>query len=506
MNNLGPENKVILNVKGTKLILAFAIFVVFISLPCWAEQWALTYGGSNWYDEVYSVQQTQDGGYILAGTANSFGSGNPNVWVLKFNLDGTIAWQKVYLVNNLDDRAFSIQQTSDGGYILAGGTTSSSTYQDFLILKLNSDGTIAWQKVYGGPGYNDIAYSVQQTSDGGYIVSGITGSFGEYNWAWVLKLNSEGSISWEKSYGIRGGNQFAIFVQQTSDGGYIVLGSLAAGRSWVLRLNSDGSIAWQKSCGNCFGANSIQETSDVGYVLAGVCSDSGFAVVLKLHSDGSIAWVNAYGASVASYGAVCIRGTSDGGYIVAGTRYTKDTRSDVWLMKLNSDVSIAWQKTYGGCNYDYPRSIQQTSDGGYIVAGSTESFGAGGGDAWVLKLDANGEIPNCNAMAIGDAIVSNISVSVVSTNVLPWDTNAISYNPSISVEDTNVTPGIVCPTYAGDINLDHNVDLVDLAILASQWLQKPHCPSADIVQPPDGIVNYFDLAVFLEDWLEGTTP
>ena len=150
-----------------------------LTTPQTGAGWVKTYGGTS-YDRVNSVQQTSDGGYIVAGGADSLGAGNDNAWVLKLNADGTVAWQKTYGGTN-DDYAASIQQTSDGGYIVAGHTYSfGAGNDDAWVLKLNADGTVAWQKTYGGTSY-DYAFSVQQTSDGGYIVAGHTYSFGAGN-------------------------------------------------------------------------------------------------------------------------------------------------------------------------------------------------------------------------------------------------------------------------------------------------------------------------------------
>ena len=416
--------------------------------------WAKTYGATG-NEEAYSIQQTSDGGYTVAGYTFSFGTGG-DIWVLKLNADGSLAWQKTY-GGSSDEQAYSIQQTSDGGYIVAGYTTSFGTSDtDIWILKLDSYGNVDWQKTYGGTGV-DHANSIQQTSDGGYIVAGYTASFGAGGQdIWVLKLNSDGSVAWQKTYG--GSNyDYANSIQQTSDGGYIVAGStgsFGAGgyNTWVLKLNSNGSVAWQKTYGGSTtdGANSIQQTSDGGYIVAGQTGSFGAESydfwLLRLNSNGSVAWQKTYGGSNYDV-ANSIQQTSDGGYIVAGYTYSFGAEGqDIWVLKLNSDGSVAWQKTYGGSNYDVANSIQQTSDGGYIVAGQT-ALGAGGSDIWVLKLDSEGNLLGCPAGLIKATSVTgvNTAASVTTPVVSGQDTLITPQQPTIvTVIDTAVSAGEVC--------------------------------------------------------------
>jgi uncharacterized delta-60 repeat protein len=238
-------------------------FIVFRLSSDGSIEWNKTYGGIK-DDYVYSIQQTSDGGYIVAGETSSFGAGQEDIWVLKLALDGTVEWQKTY-GGGSSDRAYSIQQTIDGGYIVAGSTTSfGAGLTDFIVLKLFSDGAVEWQKTYGGS-KNESARSIQQTVDGGYIVAGETGSFGTGEEdIWVLKLFSDGSIEWQKTYGGRFSDR-AYSIQQIIDGGYIVAGctdSYGEGKqnSLVIKLSPDGDI--DTTCE--FAKESNAEVSDPG--------------------------------------------------------------------------------------------------------------------------------------------------------------------------------------------------------------------------------------------------
>jgi len=154
--------------------------------------WQKTFGGSSW-DEAYSIQQTSDGGYIVAGLTISFGAGEDDVYILKLDSNGNLVWQKTF-GGSYSDGANSIQQTSDGGYIVAGWSFPySAGWEDVYILKLDSDGNLIWQKTFGGSN-SDGAYYIQQTSDGGYIVAGRTRSFGAGGSdVYILKLDADGN-------------------------------------------------------------------------------------------------------------------------------------------------------------------------------------------------------------------------------------------------------------------------------------------------------------------------
>jgi hypothetical protein len=346
--------------------------------------------------------------------------------ILKLSSNGEIEWQKTYGGSWDDVRSF--QQTIDGGYIVAGWTGSfGAGGDDIWILKLSSTGDIEWQKTYGGSEY-DRALSVQQTSDGGYIIAGKTDSFGaEGGDTWVLKLSSAGEIEWQKTFG-GSSDDYASSIQETSDGGYIIAGktdSFGAGGddTWVLKLSSAGEIEWQKTYGGSSDdyASSIQETSDGGY--------------LKLSSAGEIEWQKIYGES--SWGIYSFQQTSDGGYIITGTTrsFNAGWLGDIWILKLSSNGDIEWNKFYGGdYSTDVASSVQQTSDGGYIVTGDTYSWGAGESDIWVLKLSPNGDIdPLCAFINTSDAEVSD-------TNIIPEDTDIIAADTDIIPEDTDITP------------------------------------------------------------------
>ncbi len=300
-------------------------------------------------------------------------------------------WDVTY-GGSYDDFVSSIQQTTDGGYIVAGTTNSFGGYYDVWVLKLDETGNVSWQKTYGGTTDGDYASSIQQTTDGGYIVTGRTFSFGPGISAfWILKLDSVGNVLWQKTYGGNGRDE-ASSIRQTTDGGYVVTGyteSFGAGREnfWVLKLDETGNVSWQKTYGGNGrdGATSIQQTTDGGYVVLGYTYSFGAGyedlLVLKLDETGNVSWQKTYGGGSTAEYPSSIQLTTDGGYVVVTPR-----SKDYLILKIDSFGNIQWQKTYGGRDWESASSIQQTTDGGYIVATSYSE------DYHILKIDSFGDI------------------------------------------------------------------------------------------------------------------
>ena len=365
------------------------IFTSFMSLNA---QWAKTYGGSDrdWAD---SIQQTSDGGYIVLGSTNSFGfASGTALWILKLSSVGDVEWQKIYGASSSSHRPRSIQQTMDGGYIVAGETRTWGTSSDIWVLKLSSEGDVEWQKAYGG---NDVdeAHSIQQTYEGGYIVAGETRTWGAGGDIWVLKLSSTGDVEWQKTYG---GSGEVHSVQQTRDGGYIVAGGIN-----VLKLSSEGDIEWQHSYGTV-SASSVKQTMDGGYIVAGTGGGGG---------EGMVPYVN--------FG----------------------------ILKLSFNGEIEWQKAYGGGFDDHASSIQQTSDEGYIFAGNTASFGISRFDYnfWIFKFSSNGELgPSCDLIKSIDTTIADANINSEDTNIAPQDTNITPQGTNIFPQASNATVNNFC--------------------------------------------------------------
>ncbi len=401
-------------------------------------QWQITLGGTL-YDEPSCIEQTADGGYIAAGTTVSDDGdvetnyGSFDFWVIRLDSLGQVVWKKNYGGSGWEE-ALAVRQTPDGGFILAGHTESNDLdvsgnhgNKDAWVLKLDGDGIAEWQKCLGGSG-RDEASDIQVSKDGGYILAGwsastdgdVSGNHGSID-CWVVKLSATAVIEWQKSYG--GSDvDYAHSVSPTSDGGYIVAGrsqsddgNVIGGppgmNAWVLKLNFEGKIEWQHSLGGTGidRANEIHQTKDGGYIMIGQTgSDDGDVTghnggyydvwVVKLNASGGIEWQQALGGTSEDYGrSICQ--TSDDGYVLTGLVNSKNGdvtgnhgSSDLWVVKLTPEGDLVWQKAFGGTNAERGHSIEQTTDGGFIIAGDAWSNNGdvsgvqGKTDFWIIKL------------------------------------------------------------------------------------------------------------------------
>jgi uncharacterized delta-60 repeat protein len=364
--------------------------------------WEKTFGGTS-FDRAYSIDQTADGGYVLAGQTSSFSAGGYDYYIIKLDELGNITWQKNFGGASAEI-ARSVRQTDDGGYIVTGRSSSFKVgYCDFYIIKLDASGNKSWEKVYGGDSWDD-PYSIQQTEDGGYIVAGHTESIGAGKYdVYVMKLDAGGDPIWDETYGGTE-NDAASSIQQTADGGYIVAGYTASSGAggmdiWVLKLDSNGTLIWDEAFGGSDhdAANAIWQTTDGGYIVAGYTEASGAGGkdiwVLKLTGSGTVSWDDFFGGTEDDE-AKSIQQTADGEYVVAGTAGTAGT-TDMYIAKLDETGSRVWERYYGDTNNDAAYAVQQADDGGYIVAGYTHSPDATGeldDDIYILKLNEEGEL------------------------------------------------------------------------------------------------------------------
>ena len=373
-----------------------AAALVAILVPVLAEASSITfqrsYGGPD--DDIgYSAQQTTDGGYIVTGfysmlTDSGFG------WLIKTDAYGDTVWTRKL-------GGAWVQQTTDSGFIVLGGVDSSdSSPGGISLVKTDARGDTLWTRLYAG---NNGENMVEQTADGGYVITG-TASYSGPNGGdvYIAKTDDGGETLWTRTYGGPGEDE-GLSIQQTSDHGYIIAAftkSFGAGNQkiWVIKTDSMGDTLWTR----LFGGDSTslggwaQQTTDGGYFVAGwTCSYSPTpqTYLIKTDSAGDTLWTRTIGGQ--RYFTECTSGqqVKDGGYIVAGGR--EDTTSgniDVYLARTDANGDTLWTRTFGGPSFDGGYSVRQTADGGYIIAGQTYSFGAGGSDFYLIKTDANGNL------------------------------------------------------------------------------------------------------------------
>jgi hypothetical protein len=365
--------------------------LLLVSLAHAQQRWERTYGGAD-YDHGRSVQQTQDGGYVVAGGTYSFGN-QSQVYLIKTNASGDTLWTRTYGGTDVEV-GYSIQQTTDMGYIVAGYTNSFVGFgsQAYLV-KTNATGDTLWTRTYGDTN-NDYGRSVQQTSDGGYIIAGFT-DFGNYNQVYLIKTNSSGDTLWTRHYWETDYNR-GNFVQQTSDGGYIVAGeaySLGSVQVYLVKTNASGDTLWTRTYGGAdydYGY-SVQQTSDGGFIVVGEGQSFGNrwkVYLIKTNASGDTLWTRTYGGT-SDEGGNSVQQTLDGGYIVTGWAWSFGNQSQVYLVKANASGDTLWTRTYGGPINEVGKSIQQTTDRGYIIAGWTNSYG-NWEQVYLIKTDSLG--------------------------------------------------------------------------------------------------------------------
>ena len=432
--------------------------------------WAKTYHATGAAETANSMKQTADGGYIVAGSTNSSGvPGHPHAWVLKLDSLGNVVWQKSYGGVG-PDSASSVDQTADGGYIVAGSFMNSTASQTSpWVFKLNSTGNIVWQKTFGAG--NDAFSSITHTSDGGSAVAGwgtfyLMSGFRVGPTAWVVRLDTVGNVIWQQVYST--GWNYGYSIAQTSDGGFVVAGRAhheapETVSSWdplIFKIDSLGNLVWQKVFSVYFDgeAYSARQTLDGGFVVAGGSNTWGNQPstciptlidckfhdwIFKLNSTGGMVWQKTYGGTGTSEYANSVDQTTDGGFVIVGPT---NSPGGAWIYKLDPAGNILWQK--GGPSSAIA-SVQKTSDGGIAAAGSSSP-----GYVSVAKLDANGDIsPGCNLVGSANFTATNTNatdtgrtltvgipfVSVFVSNATATDTSALTSVQCASNEPPDFT-------------------------------------------------------------------
>ena len=375
-------------------------------------------------DAGYCIRQTIDGGFIICGNTSRAHGGNSayDIYLIKIDSIGDTLWTKAYGGDNIEF-GLSVEQTTDGGYIVAGYTWSFGAGDwDAYVIKTDVNGDTLWTKTYGGSD-KDYAHCIRETSDGGFIFTGMTRSFGMGHFdVYMVKTDMNGNLLWTKTFG--GADYDAGYsVEQTIDGGYIITGITASFGSgnddiYLIKTDSIGNSVWKKAIGGISvdGSNFVQQTSDTGYIIAGY-TYMGFgtgdydAYVIKTDPNGNPLWTKAYGG-IDDEAVSTVQETSDGGYIISGnTQSFGAGNSDSYLIRVDVNGDTLWTRTFGGIYYEGVAFAQQTGDGGYIMTGGTGSFGSGSNDVYLIKTDSNG-YSGCNTGSTA-TIVTTVAAQVI---------------------------------------------------------------------------------------------
>ena len=456
-----------------KLIISMVIVAFLLSMPLVSPVSGDKDSGNTW-SRIYqpakighvAIRETSDGGFVASG--QGFGG-----WVMKANLAGDPEWSRYYLPMGYSDAdaGSSIRPTRDGGYIVAGAAEpiGRSLVQGWL-LKLDPSGSVQWSKTFAGPVGEEAFFQADQTIDGGYVAVGNTASFGyppgHFSNGWVLKLDQNGNVVWQKAFG----GEDISSVDETSDGGFVVAGTVGVeGRAeaWVFKLDVSGSIVWARAFEAAVRteAYSVQQTHDGGYVVAGEAValttygslESSSALLLRLDSKGNLLWEKSFGGSGFSRPSSIVE-TFDRGFVITGSSRPASSGTGIrgpWLLKLDAKGNLVWQKVYGGAN-DHLLQAQETRDKGFIAAGALATYCCGY-QAWVLKLDSEGNIGDCPVGAAYNATLTDPIATMATPTVTSVTTNATSNEVSVMVTNNSSSTQTQCiGTRDGDKEQHHD--------------------------------------------------
>jgi hypothetical protein len=367
------------------LLFVLVSFLFVGSVGASSEMWSRTFGGK-YEDVAYFVVETSDGGFALVGWRRPSWGEHSDLCLVKTDVYGNMEWN-VTFGGIEEETAYSVVETSDGGFAAAGFTKSfGAGLADFCLVKTDSCGNLEWNKTYGGA-KKDYANYVIQTSDGGFALTGYTNSFGVDGFDFLMvKTDAYGNMEWYKTYG-GSAHEKAIYLVEESDGGYVLAGTYtdAVGQDfWLAKTDSFGNMMWNKSIGLEM-YSSVVKTSDGGFALYGgtvenIWSFSYTTWLIKTDAYGNVQWNQTYGNRFQeSFSAFSLVETSDGGFAFAGGNR---------LNKTDAYGNMEWSRTYNGTI----RSLDLTSNGGYILAGEIPSEEGGRPDFWLAKTDEYGVI------------------------------------------------------------------------------------------------------------------
>ncbi len=422
--------------------------------------WTQTFGGGG-FDEGRAAVRTEDGGYVITG---SYTLASVSVFLIKTDSNGVLQWEKTYGGIG-EDKGYDVRQTLDGGYIITGYTTQGANSADIYLIKTNSFGDSIWTRTYG-TALEDKAFSVRQTLDGGYIITGYTTE--ELNGAevYLLKTDNLGNCLWDTSFG-GSMNDYGYCVETTPDSGFIVVGSksffLDSTDVYLAKVTAAGSPQWSSVIGGN-GADvgkSVYPTSEGGYIITGYTSsgindDPSDIYLIKTRSNGDTTWTKTFGGTEAEEGYSVVP-TIEGGYIITGYTASGGTDSHQAIMiSTNAQGNEIWTKYLGGLGNEGCYSVEQAEDGTYIAAGFTDSYGSGGSDAWMVRVNAHHDVlveltpfnPPIIVPAAGGAFTFDITVTNNTSAVLSADVWTQIHLPGqfavpvITVIGSNLPPGV----------------------------------------------------------------
>ena len=360
--------------------------------------WTRIYGGTG-YDVCNAVQQTTDGGFVFAGQNGSQGGIYP--WLFKTDADGDSLWATLYVEATTNTLFGSVQQASDGGYVAGGQSRQNWNVSrvDYYLAKTDSSGNTTWTQTYSTPGLQwDYGKSAREIFDGGFIFAGNTAPGPRPYDFYLVRTDASGDTVWTRTYGDTGSyDDRCNSVALTSDGCFVMAGYTnghgAGGWDFYLvKVDADGDTVWTRTYGGSSGEEAfcIQQTSDEGFIIAGYTTSFGAGnqdfYVVRTDPMGNTLWERTYGGYDHDY-AKCVKETPDSGFIIVGSTASFGAGfTDCYIVRTDATGDTLWTRAYGGYDDERAYSVDLTTEGGYIVGGHTTTWGSGSHDVWLLRL------------------------------------------------------------------------------------------------------------------------
>jgi len=383
------------------VLLSAALLVLALTAPLTAQvTFQKLYGGTG-VDEAMSVLQTPDQGYVFAGFTKSYGAGYEDLWLVKTDANGEEVWSRAYGGTD-NDFGWSVAPTASNGYVVAGHTESfGAGRQDAWLIKVDASGDSVWSRTYGGSD-DEWGCSVLQLPGGGYVLAGHTESYGAGRKdVWLVRTDSVGDTLWTRTYG-GSDDDWGESVILTQDGGFAIAGytysyDVGGGDFWLIRTDASGDTLWTRTYGGSDWevGYSVVQTDDGGFAVCGYTRSFGAggldAWLVRTDASGDTLWARTYGTAESEAGHAVAQ-TADGGFVVTGWNYFTQEYDDLWLFRTDASGDTLWNRTFDGLDDEQGWSVQQTADGGFVVAGHTWSYGAGNSDVWLIKTDSLGMV------------------------------------------------------------------------------------------------------------------
>ena len=431
---------------GCMIARTFMVLTVLLGIHGTSSAWGVAYAiGGAQEDGGEVVYETSSGGFVISGFTESFGAGDYDLVHMEMDSSGALAW--AWTVGGPDEESSEdMIPISGGGFVVTGYTESFGTGGDLWLMEFNASGALQWAKTFGGSGFEG-GWNIAATSDGGSVVVGETDSYGSGNVDFlVVKFDATGNVQWAKAVG-GGGWDVGLGIDQTSDGGYIVTGecwSWGPGNSDVLlvKLDASGEVLWAKAWGgnqNEYGGT-VVETPDNGILMT--CASNSFGsgdfqtCWVKFDSSGGFVWAKTVGGPDSDWGNSTLL-TSDGGYAIFGSVYYESPgQEEVAVVRIDPSLSISWTTALGGIDNEDCWCGTQTASGDFLLTGETWSYGAGERDILVAGLDADGSI------CIGESEAFSM------TDISPTIVTATPASVTIPLSSVSISPTVMAFTPA----------------------------------------------------------